>query len=144
MAEKTAVGVHWSFWAIGIAALIWNSMGVMNFIMQMNVDSLGALPESQRTMIEARPAWASGAFAVAVFGGALGCVLLLLRKSVAYYLFVGSLLGMIVKMSPYIGKLSSTIGLGPFEVTMFILLPLGVAGFLIWYSKQAERKGWIS
>ena len=102
------------------------------------------MPESQRAIIAGRPAWATGAFAIAVFAGAVGCLLLLLRKPAAYYLFIASLLGMIVHMIPYLGMTGSTINLGPVEISMFILMPLVVAAFLIWYSKQAESKDWIS
>ena len=144
MNDKAVGGVHWSFWAIGAVALIWNVMGVINFFMQMNADALAAMPESQRAIIEGRPAWATGAFAIAVLGGALGSLLLLLRKSAATYFFIVSLLGMIVHMIPYLGMTGSTIKFGSVEMSMFILMPLGVATFLIWYSKQAESKGWIS
>ena len=141
MNDKTVGGVHWSFWAIGAVALIWNVMGVINFFMQMNADALAAMPESYRAIIEGRPAWATGAFAIAVFGGALGCLLLLLRKSAAYYLFLVSLLGAIVQMAPYLGLAGSTIGVSAFlGVGAFLV----VAVFLIWYSKQAESKGWLS
>lgn len=138
------VGVHWSFWVIGAVALIWNVMGAMNFFMQMNADALASLPESHRAIIQGRPAWATGAFAIAVFGGALGCLLLLLRKSAAYYLFIASLLGVIVQLVHTLGITGSTTGFSPVEIVMIILMPLVVAAFLIWYSKQAERKGWIS
>lgn len=144
MNDKIVGGVHWSFWAIGAVALIWNVMGVINLFMQMNAGALAAMPESQRAIIEARPVWATGAFAIAVFGGALGCLLLLLRKSAAAYLFIASLLGMIVHMIPYLGTTGSTIKFGPVEISMFILMPLVVAAFLIWYSKKVEGKGWIS
>ena len=96
------------------------------------------------TEIEDRPAWATGAFAITVFGGALGCLLLLLRKSFATYVFIASLLGVIVTMTHALGMAGSTIDYGPFEISMIILMPLVVAAFLIWYSKSAERKGWIS
>lgn len=144
MTDKLVVNVHWSFWAIGVVALIWNVMGSINFVWQMNADTLAALPESQRAMIEARPAWATGAFAVAVFGGALGSLLLLLRKPQAYYFFIASFLAMVMKMAAYLNKLGSTIHLSPSEITLFILMPLVVAAFLIGYSRYAERKGWIS
>ena len=144
MNDKTVGGVHWSFWVIGAVVLIWNVMGVINFFMQMNADALAAMPEVQRAIIEGRPAWATGAFAIAVFGGALGCLLLLLRKSAATYLFIASLLSMIVHMIPYLGMTGSTIKFGPVEISMFILMPLVVAVFSIWYSKQAQSKGWIS
>ena len=77
---------------------------------------------------------------IAVFGGALGCILLLLRKLAAFYLFVASLLGVIVTM---IHTLGSGIDFSPGEIIGIILMPLVLAAFLIWYSKQAENKGWI-
>ena len=144
MNDESVSSVHWSFWAIGAFALIWNVMGVMNFFMQMNTDSLASFPESHRAIIEGRPAWATGGFAVAVFGGALGCLLLLLRQSAAYYLFIASLLGVIVTMTHTLGIASSAIDFSPFEILMMILMPLVVAAFLIWYSKWAESKDWIS
>jgi len=142
MNDETVGGVHWSFWAIGAVTLIWNVMGVINFFMQMNADALASFPESHRAIIVGRPAWATGAFATAVFGGALGCLLLLLRKSAAYYLFIASLLGVIVQLIHTLEITSSTIDFSPFEISMIILMPLLVAAFLIWYSKWAERKGW--
>lgn len=140
MNEKAVGSVHWSFWVIGTVALIWNVMGVINFFAQMNPDALAAYRESERAIVEGRPAWATGGFAIAVFGGALGCLLLLFRKSVAYYLFIASLLGVIVTMTHALG---TGIDFGFGEIFGIILTPPLVAAFLIWYSKQAESKGWI-
>src|SRR2546428_14119445 len=144
MKDEAVGSVHWSFWIIGAVALIWNVMGVINFFGQMNADALAAMPKAQRAIIEGRPAWATGAFAIAVFGGALGCLLLLLRKSAAYYLFIASLLGVIVQLIHTLGIASSTIDLSPFDISMIILMPLVVAPVLIWYPKWAESKGWIT
>ncbi len=144
MNDETAGRVHWSFWAIGAVALVWNVMGVINFFAQMNADALASFPESHRAIVVGRPAWATGAFAIAVFGGAVGCLLLLLRKPAAYYLFIASLLGVIVQLIHTLGIARSTINFSPFDISMIILMPLVVAGFLIWYSKRAESKGWIS
>ena len=144
MNDNTVGGVHWSFWAIGAGALIWNVVGVINFFMQMNPDVLAAYRESERAIVEGRPPWATVAFAIAVFGGALGCLLLLLRKPAAYYLFIVSLLGVIVTMTHTLGIFGPTIDFTPFEILGIILMPLVVAAFLIWYSKHAESKRWIS
>ena len=142
MNDKTVGGVHWSFWTIGAVALIWNVLGIINFFAQMDADALAAMPESYRAIVEARPAWATGSFAIAVFGGALGCLLLLLRKSTAYYLFIASLLGAIVQAIPSLGMAGSMKDFGP--VLIGALMSLLVAAFLIWYSKRARSKGWIS
>ena len=132
---------HWSFWVIAAVALVWNVMGAINFFAQMNPEMLAAYRESERAIIEGRPEWATGAFALAVFGGAFGCLFLLLRKSVAFYLFIASLLGMIVTMAHSLGA-GTDFGIG--EILGIILMPLLVAAFLIWYSKKARSNGWIS
>ena len=135
---KNIGGVHRSFWAIGAVALIWNAMGVINFFMQMNPDALADYPEAARSLVEGRPGWATGAFAIAVFGGALGCLLLLFRKAAAYYVFIASLLGVIVTNIHTFGMAGST------EILVGSLMSLMVAAFLIWYTKHAESRGWIS
>lgn len=138
MNDKAVGGIHWSFWIVGAVTLIYNAAGVINFFMQMNPNTVASMPELHRTIIEGRPIWATGGFAVAVFGGALGCLLLLLRKSAVYYVFIASLLGAIVTMIHILGVA------GPVEFIIGNLVQLVVTTFLIWYSKQADSKGWIS
>lgn len=104
----------------------------------MNTDVLNAYRESERVIIEGRPTWSTGAFAIAVFGGALGSLLLLLRKSATFYVLIASLLGVIVTMTHTLG-VGIDFGLG--EILGIILMPLVAAAFLIWCAKQAESKG---
>ena len=98
MTETKPAGVHWSFWAIGVVTLIWNAMGGINFIVQMMPDMITAYPEAEQAIIVGRPLWATAAFGIAVFSGAIGSILLLMRKSSAYYLFIVSIIGVIVTM----------------------------------------------
>lgn len=139
MIEDNAGSIHRSFWLIGVVGLIFNLMGCANFILQMNADMVASMPEAFRSIVETRPTWGTGAFAVAVFGGALGCLLLLLKKSVAYYVLIASLLGAVVAQLPFIGMASL-----PIELLIGGLSQIAVTAFLIWYSKLAERKAWIS
>ena len=139
MNDKPVGGGHWSFKIITLVALIFNAMGDVNYYIQVNADSLASFPEHYRPIIEGRPAWATGAFAIAVFGGTIGCILLFVRKAAAFYVFIVSLLGVIVSMIHIFG----VAGLGSFEVWMGVLMQLAVTVFLIWYSKLAEGKGWI-
>jgi len=111
--------------------------------MQTNLEFVAAMPDTHRAIIEGRPAWATGGFAVGVFGGALGCLLLLFRKSIALYVFIASLLGIIVTMIHTINVASSKIDFTSVEIFVMILLPIIVAAILIWYAKQAMNKRWI-
>ena len=132
MSEEASNSVHWSFWVIGSVCLVWNGMGVMAYLGD---------PTSGAT--EAVPVWATGAFAIAVWAGALGCLLLLMRKAIAFYVLAASLLGVVVQMFHiYVISKSMTV-YGPFEISMAIMIP-AIAVFLVWYSKMAEGKGWIS
>ena len=143
MNDETIPTVHWSFWVISIAALIWNVLASVNYLMQMNPDIVASFPETHRAIIIGRPAWATGGFAVAAFGGSLGCLLLLLRKSVAFYFFIASLLGAIVTMVHTTNIVRSDIKFSALEIFVMILLTLLVAIFLAWYSKRVQSKGWI-
>lgn len=139
MNEKTVVGVHWSFWAIGAVGLIFNLVGCMNYISQMNAENVASMPDAYRAIVENRPAWGTAAFAIAVFGGSLGCLLLLLRKSVAFYVFILALVGAVVAQIPFLGMAGF-----PIEAWIGWLTQLVVVAFFIWYSKQAESMRWIS
>ena len=132
--------VHWSFWVIVAVALIWNVMGAINFVVQMQADSIAAYPEAYRPIIENRPAWATGAFAIAVFGGVLGCLLLLVRNSAANYLFIPSLLGVVITMF----HISGVTGFSPFQIWIGVLAQLLVAVLLIWYTRYAQNRRWIA
>lgn len=138
MNEKTRTSPHWSFWIIGVVALVWHVLGSVNFLMQMNARSVAQMPESFRAVIESRPVWATFAFAVAVFGGSIGCILLLLRKSKPTYLFVASIIGVIVQVFPLSGMDDVQLG-----IWIGSLMSLAVAGFMIWYSTHANSKAWI-
>ena len=134
-------GVHWSFWVVAGLALVWNALGSANFLAQLNPETVTSMPEAYRLVIADRPIWATGAFAVAVFGGTLGCLLLLLKKSAAYYLFTASLLGVIVTMIHAVGARTTTVDFTP--VFVGTSMSLVVAALLMEYSKWGERKGWI-
>ena len=84
------------FWAIAIVGLLWNLIGCWNFIVQSNPEAVAQMPEVYRLIIENRPTWANAGFAVSVFGGAVGAILMLMRRKTATVLFALSLLGSVV------------------------------------------------
>lgn len=139
MNEETKVGVHWSFWVIGVVGLLFNLMGCLNYVSQMNAESVSAMPEAYRAIVESRPAWGTAAFAMAVFGGLLGCVLLLFRRSVAVYVFIVSLVATVLAQLPFVA-----IAGFPKGAWIGWLSQVAVGAFLAWYSLHAKRKSWTS
>jgi len=140
MTNENTLRIHWSFWVIGAITLIWNLLGAVNFVVQMDPDSVSAYRETERAIIAGRPAWATLGFALAVFGGTLGSLLLLFRKSASFYFFVASFLGTVVAQ---FHALRLGIDFGPGEILGIIFMPLILAGFLIWYSRRSQSMRWI-
>jgi hypothetical protein len=142
MSEQAVGKVHWSFWVISIFALTWNGLGSLNYVMQMNADMVASLPGTHRAIIEGRPAWATAGFAIAVFGGSIGGLLLLLRKSMALYLFFASLLGVLVTII-HTMNVTGKIKFSTPEIIVMVITPVVVGAFFIWYARFVEGKGWI-
>lgn len=125
---------HFSFWFIGVVGLIWNLLGCYNYILQTSPDAIAQMPEVYQLIIENRPMWATVAFALAVFGGAVGCILLLLRKRMAVPLLWTSLIGIVgTSVFTFI-----VVGMSPI---MVLTVLIGAA--LLWYSTIVRREGWL-
>tara|TARA_B110000093_G_C12900377_1_gene380136 strand:+ start:545 stop:937 length:393 start_codon:yes stop_codon:yes gene_type:complete len=125
---------HLSFWIVAIAGLIWNLMGSMNYIMQTNPETVAQMPNVYQMIINGRPSWATAGFAIAVFGGSVGCILLLLRKNVAVPVFMLSLAGIVLTVI----HATMLVGMVPSSV-----LSVLVGGALLWYATIARRKNWL-
>ena len=130
---------------ISIIALIWNLMGVFAYLAQVNMSDeiIAALPEVERALYDNVPAWVTGVFAIAVFGGALGCILLLLKKKLATPVLIISLIGIIAQMIYNFGMSKAAEVYGPGGMIMPAMVVL-IGVFLVWYAKQATAKGWLS
>ena len=78
-----------AFWIIAVIALIWNLMGVMAYLGQayMTDETKALLPEAEKALYNNVPIWVTAAFAIAVFGGVLASIALLMRKQIAKLYF---------------------------------------------------------
>ncbi len=133
------------FWIIGVIALIWNAMGVMAYVTQAYItdEMKAALPEAERALYEDIPAWYTAAFAIAVFAGLLGCVLLLMKKKLAKPVFLISLIGIVIQMFYNFFMSRAAEVYGPDGMVMPVMVII-IGVFLYYYAKKSEAKGWLS
>jgi hypothetical protein len=70
------------YWAAALGALLWNGFGCFMYLSQVGMDAaeMAKLPAVQQEVWRAMPAWAVGAYALAVWVGLLGAIGLLLRR----------------------------------------------------------------
>lgn len=132
------------FWAVSAAMLLWNGLGAMAYVADamITADALNALPEAERALRASRPAWATAAFAVAVFGGVVGCLLLLVRSRWALPALVVSLLGVTVQMTQAFLIANGYEVYGPVGLIMPALV-LTCSLFLVWFARRARARGWL-
>ena len=135
-----------SFWLIGGAALIWNLFGLVVYFMQVSAspEQLAASysPE-QIDFMMSTPKWATSAFAIAVNAGVLGSLFLLLRKAWAVPMFVISLFAVLVQdLNTFVlNDATAVFGATPVYIQAAVLT---ISVLMVWYSRGAKKKGWIS
>ncbi|WP_430399072.1 hypothetical protein [Flavobacterium sp.] len=134
-----------AFWIISGVALLWNAMGVNQYLQQAYMtDAFKAMyTEEQLAIITSAPSWVIAVFAIAVFGGLLGSLALLLRKKIAIVLFIVSLIGIIAQMYHNLFVIDSVAIYGPGAAIMPIMV-IAFALFLLWFSKFSDKKNWLS
>ena len=133
-----------AFWIISGVALLWNAMGVNQYLQQAYMtDAFKAMyTEEQLEMISSSPSWVIAVFAIAVFGGLLCSLALLLRRKIARELFIVSLIGIIAQMYHNLFMIDSVAIYGPGAAIMPIMV-LAFALFLLWFSKFSEKNSWL-
>jgi len=104
----------------------------------MTDEALKMLQEENQLYFSNLPAWVTAAFAVAVFGGFLGSIGLIIRKKWAYFMYIISFFALVAQhvynffIQKYIEIRGSQLIL---PVVTFI-----VALFLIYFSKQKSQQ----
>jgi hypothetical protein len=129
---------------VAIAAFAWNLTGVAMFFLQTGMDAaqIAALPEAQRTVYEAMPAWLAVFYGIAVFGGLVGSLGLLLRRRWAVPVLAVSLAAVLVQMTALYLLTPAWQASGASGLAMSLLIT-GIAAFLLVYARHAAARGWL-
>ncbi len=149
MSEETTAettGRPWHLWLVGILGFLWNLMGAYDYLMTQteNEAYMSNFTPEQLEFFYGFPSWVVAFWALAVWGGVLGTVLLLFRKRLAVPVFLVSLLSMVVT-SLHNFVLSNGLevmeGAGSMIFTALIFL---VALGLWIYSRAMAKRGVLS
>ena len=127
------------FWTDCVLGVVWNAGGAANYLMQTNPDFVSTLPASHQTLIAERPAWATAGFALGVFGGVLGCVLLMGRRRLAEPVLLLSLLGIGLTAVYTLNLARGGVAFTGAELVVIVFLPVVVALGLLVYARRVVR-----
>lgn len=130
------------YMVIAILALLWNLMGVASYLhdVTMSLESIRSLPPEQAKLYLDMPAWAKGAYAVAVHAGLAGAIGLLLRRKWAIWLFALSLAAILIQFAYPFLMTDALDVMGP-SMAIFpaVILLIGVAE--LWYARRMAARG---
>jgi len=140
MSKAAATPKH--LWIIGIISLPWNMMGAFDYFMTQtkNASYLAKFDQTQLDYYYGYPVWVEFFWALAVWGGVLGTVLLLMRKRLAVPVFLVSFVSMVVTAIYSYGFYNGmeVMGTGGFVFTLVIFF---VALGLWLYARAMRARG---
>lgn len=137
--NTTRKAAPWHLWAVAILTLLWNSIGVMSYMMTRlgKLDALGMTPQ-QIAYFDTFPVWANAVWALGVWGAFAASLLLLLRHRWAVPAAQISVVGLL-------GTTAFTYGVAdvpeelmsvPLDVTIW-----ATTLFVLWYAVKMRREG---
>lgn len=127
------------FWIGAILSTVWMAIGCFMYLYEVTLDPAAIEPD-MRSMMEAIPTWMWAAFALSVWVGLLGTVMLLLRRRLAVPLIGFSVLAELVQNSAYLidPELSAATPLSS------LWLPAAITAVTIcvfWFASNARKRG---
>lgn len=133
-----------SFWVVAILAILWNLMGLFSFIFHMIIspEMIAEMPEIDQKIYNEYPNWMNYVYGTATISGALASLLMSFRLKICHYVFLISLIGVLVS-SYYTFFMLNIVQLKGAGAGVFPLVILVIAVFLLLYTLKAMRNKWL-
>jgi len=129
------------YMAAAVISLVLMGLGCVALAMHLTADQ-ATLPLDQRALFQAEPKWVVAASAVGFIAGALGALLLVLRRRAAEPLLLVSLLALLVWAvgmfaTPSFRDLMST------GHILIVIVTLAVVWTIYWFARHSRQRGWL-
>ncbi|MCC6242738.1 MAG: hypothetical protein IT353_07840 [Gemmatimonadaceae bacterium] len=109
--------------------------------LMLTPEAIAAMSPDQQALYAARPVWAVALYAIAVWGGALGCVGLVMKKRWAKGPLLASLLGLIGQDIALFGMSPVAVPTSAYALQGMVLV---IAVLLLLLANTAARQEWLS
>lgn len=132
----------WHLWVVGVFAVLWDAMGAYDYLMTQtqNESYMAAFTPEQLEFFYGFPTWLVFFWAIAVWGGLLASVLLVMRKRLAVNLFLVSFLCMCVTAAHNYFIANGIEIMGTLGAIFSVLIFVFALGFWL-YARAMARQG---
>jgi hypothetical protein len=124
-----------------IASLLFMLLGCVGLVMHVMTDP-ATLPLDQRVLFEAEPKWVLAASAVGFLAGAVGALMMVMRRKVAERELLVSLIAMLVwaagmVLTPGFRDLLST------NQIAILIVVVALDWTIFWFARHSRQRGWL-
>lgn len=124
-----------------IASMLFMGLGCVTYMMHVLADP-NALPLDQRAAMEAEPIWVTAAYAVAVWVGLAGGLLLVMKKRAAEWALLISLIAVLVWVAGLllVAPLRNSMSANDLLVAIVVA---AVTWTIYWFARHSRQRGWL-
>lgn len=129
-------------WVVGVLALLWNAIGVVDYSMTQtrNAGYMAGFTPEQLAFFYGMPRLVVSAWAVGVFGGLAGSLLLLLRRRLAVWVLLASVLGVVTTtFHNYVLADGMAVAGDPFSLVLTAVIFIVALGLFLYASIMHTR-----
>lgn len=141
---NASVKTPWHIWLVGLIAVLFNSIGVFDFVMSMvqgaKYQASAGMTPDQIAHYQQMPSWMMVVWAVGVFGAFLASILLLLCRKQALLVFIVSLAAFLVSIL-YTYVLTNGGAVMGQQMAIISAVIAGLLVFFTWYSRAMAQRG---
>jgi hypothetical protein len=129
------------YWLGAIAAFLFMIVACCGFVIDVTTNPM-SLPLDQRAVMMARPMWMVAAYGIAVWVGLAGALMLLLRRRIAQWLILVSLVAAIVTFLPYavVPQVSDNITTNDIAAAIVVV---AITWTIFWFARHSSQRGWL-
>lgn len=129
------------FWSASVLLLLWALAGLGAFYahVTMSRETLARMSAHDRAMFLDLPGWFGWVYALATVPAVAAAITLLLRSTVAIWLYALSLVGIVVQLAWILLATKGAPAIVPFPLTILI-----VGAFSLWFARLSAARGWIA
>jgi hypothetical protein len=125
-----------------IAALLFMALGCVSYLIHVFANP-ATMPLDQRAAYEAEPPWVTAAYAVAVWFGLIGALLLVLRRRVAERVLLGSLIATVIWVAGLflVAPVRESMSTNDFVI---VIVVAALTWTIYWFARHSRQRGWLA
>jgi hypothetical protein len=124
-----------------VASVLFMGFGCVSYLLHVFTNP-ATMPLDQRTAYEAEPAWLTAAYAIAVWVGLIGALLLVMRRKIAQWLLLISVIAVLAWLAGLVLVTPLRESMSANDLIVAIVVA-ALTWTIYWFAWHSRRRGWL-